>query len=184
MEGFLKKKLLIRSFLFVSLIWTLGCIAMTWLWIFILLFVSRWAFSLFIHQTTLSMQGWAGIPVPGHSSCEMLGLDFLCPSCSQILGMNLFIHFPFPNFWEWICAIHFWFPNVGIIFFCVLPVFKFWEWILLFLFRSQTSGMELSKRVPNSSKTFPLTPQSGRSFGLRYFAKQSVVGKSRVFYPI
>ena len=28
----------------------------------------------------------------------MLELDFLCPSCSQILGMNFVIPFPFPNF--------------------------------------------------------------------------------------
>ena len=102
MEGSFWKKKPFNTFVsFVSLIWTLGCTAMTWLWIFILLFVSRWAFSLFIHQTTLSMQGWAGIPVPGHSSCEMLGLDFLCPSCSQILGMNFFHSFPVPKLWEW-----------------------------------------------------------------------------------
>ena len=51
-------------------------------------------------------QGWAGIPVPGHSQewrplipvPELWEWIFSFPSRSRILGMDFFIPFPFPNF--------------------------------------------------------------------------------------
>ena len=55
-------------------------------------------------------------------------------SLSQIMGMDFFIPFPFPNF--------------GNVFFHSLPVPEFWEWIFSFPSRSQTLGMEIFHSLP------------------------------------
>ena len=76
-------------------------------------------------------QGWAGIPVPGHSQewrplipvPELWEWIFSFPSRSRISGMSFFIPFPFPNF--------------GNGFFHSLPVPKLWEWKFSFPSRSR-----------------------------------------------
>ena len=73
-------------------------------------------------QDFASYQGWAGIPVPGHSQewrplvpvPELWEWIFSFPSRSRISGMSFFIPFPFPNF--------------GNGFFHSLPVPELWEW--------------------------------------------------------
>ena len=82
-------------------------------------------------------QGWAGIPVPGHSQ-EWRSLIpfpnfgngfFSFPSRSRISGMDFFHSLPVPEFWEWIFS----FPSrsriSGMDFFHSLPVPEFREWI-------------------------------------------------------
>ena len=56
-------------------------------------------------------------------------------SHSRILGMDFFIPFPFPNFWNGL--------------FLSLPVPKFWEWICLFPSCSQISDFFISFSFPN-----------------------------------
>ena len=70
---------------------------------------------------TLSKQGWAGIPVPGHSQewrplipFPNFGNGFFSfPSRSRISGMDFFHSLPVPEFWECFFSIPFPFPNFG-----------------------------------------------------------------------
>ena len=71
--------------------------------------------------SAVNFQGWAGIPVPGHSQewrplipFPNFGNGFFSfPSRSRISGMDFFHSLPVPEFREWIFSIPFPFPNFG-----------------------------------------------------------------------
>ena len=100
-------------------------------------------------------QGWAEIPVPGHSQ-EWEASD----SLSRTLGMDFFIPFPFPNFGNGFFS----FPSrsriLGMGFFHSLPIPEIWEWIFLFPSRSRISGIGFFNSLPvlEPSKVIPAHP--------------------------
>ena len=128
----------------------------------------NWAFS--YRRNTRPTQGWAGIPVPGHSQewrplipfPELWEWIFSFPSRSRILGMDFFHSLPVPEFWEWIFFIPFPFPNfgngffpfpsrsriMGMVFFHSHLVPELWEWIFSFPSRSRIVGMDFFHSLP------------------------------------
>ena len=127
-------------------------------------------------------QGWAGIPVPGHSQewrplipvPELWEWIFSFPSRSRISGMSFFIPFPFPNFGngffhslpvpelrECFFSIPFPFPNFGNGFFFIpFPFLNsgngFFHSLLVPELRIW--NYLFSFPFPNSQKSFLLTP--------------------------
>ena len=106
------------------------------------------------------MQGWAGIPVPGHSQewmplipfPELWEWIFSFPSRSRILGMDFFHSLPVPEFWEWDFFIPFPFPKFGNGFFYSLPVPEFREWAFSIPFPFPNFGNGLFQ-FPSRSRT-------------------------------